>query len=268
MSSRVIHSPLRYLTRRMAPNAHISCSTPPVSRTNSSATLARADISALRLSHSGSGAILSMPLSPGNAYCHVSPVCGCTWYVRLAMHTVPSSSTILMASAAFSVISSPNVYTNPCPLCPCVVGAGLNAALVNCARTLLPSCSPPGSSPPHSFLTGTPSPWSTRHVICQPHHRRPPAATLYLPFHPGSSHTALPGRIWIALSAPHGVPTSSLCCSCNTASPPHPVTHISTPPACLLCHSPFPLALPYTPSPVLALLEPLPIPPVVFCLAL
>ena len=86
VSSRVIHSPLQYLARRMAPTAHFSCSTSPASRTHSSATLARADISAACLSHSGSGAILSMPSSPGNAYCHVSPVCGCTWYVRLAMH--------------------------------------------------------------------------------------------------------------------------------------------------------------------------------------
>ena len=58
VSSRVIHSPLWYLARRMAPTAHFSCSTSPASRTHSSATLARADISAPCLSHSGSGPIL------------------------------------------------------------------------------------------------------------------------------------------------------------------------------------------------------------------
>ena len=67
VSSRIIHSPLRYLARRMAPTADFLCSTPSVSCTHSSANLARADISAPCLSHSGSGAILSMPSSPGNA---------------------------------------------------------------------------------------------------------------------------------------------------------------------------------------------------------
>ena len=42
VSSRVIHSPLQYLARRMAPTAHFSCSTSPASRIHSSATLARA----------------------------------------------------------------------------------------------------------------------------------------------------------------------------------------------------------------------------------
>ena len=52
---------------RMAPTAHFSCSSPPVSRTHSSATLARADISVPCLSHSGREAILSMLSSPGKA---------------------------------------------------------------------------------------------------------------------------------------------------------------------------------------------------------
>ena len=171
----------------------------------------------------------------------MSPVWGCTWYVRLAMHAASSSSADLMGSAAFSVISSRNVYINSCPRCPCVVGAGDNAALVNCARTPLASCSPPGSSPPHSFLTGTPSPLSACHVICQPHHRCPPAATLYLPLHPGSSHTARSVCIWTALSTPDPYPTSSLCCSCNTASPPPGDPHVH--PSIL---PPLPLTLPRT----------------------
>ena len=86
---------------------------------------------------------------PGTRIATCPPCVGAHGTCGWPRHAVPSSSTILMASAAFSVISSPNVYTNPCPLCPCVVGARVNAALVNCARTLLASCPPPGSSPPH-----------------------------------------------------------------------------------------------------------------------
>ena len=105
----------------------------------------------------------------------------------------------------------------------------------------------PGSAPPacrthssHSFLTGTPSPWSAGHVICQPQHRCPPAATLYLPFHPGSIRTARSDCSWTALSAPYPTPRSSLCCSCITASHP-PVAHMSTPPSCLLLNSSIPV---------------------------
>ena len=93
VSSCVIHSPLRYLARRMAPTAHFSCYTSPAYRTHSSATLARADISAPCLSHSGSGAILSMLSSPGNAYCHVPPCVGahgtCGWPCTPSLHPAP-----------------------------------------------------------------------------------------------------------------------------------------------------------------------------------
>ena len=43
---------------------------------------------------------------------------------------------------------------------------------MKCAPSVPVPFPPPGSSPPHSFLTGTPAPWSASHVICHPNHVR------------------------------------------------------------------------------------------------
>ena len=158
---------------------------------------------------------------------------------------------------AWGPVTNPTARALAC--CGGGTKAGDNAALVNCARTPVASCSPPGSSPFHSSLPETPSSLSARHVICQPHHGCPPAATLYLALHPGSSHTARSVRIWTALSASHLVPTSSLCCSCNTASPPA-VIHTSSPHPASYATQPFlyPPVPPHTPSPASALLDTFP----------
>ena len=79
----VIHSCLCYFARRMTPTAHSpSHSSPvPISHarcTHSPTTLASADIPLPCSTQSGRGGIPSMPSSPGNAKCHVSPVCRCT----------------------------------------------------------------------------------------------------------------------------------------------------------------------------------------------
>ena len=144
-----------------------------------------------------------------------------------------------MASTAFGCISSRNAYTTSCLLCPCVVGAGAKAALVKCARTPLASFPPPGSSPPHFFLTGTPSPWSARHVICHPQHPcpSPPPCT-----YPSTLDPATP----LCLSAfePLSLPTIRLQCHpCAAAvTPPLPQglpTRPILPPASFFIH-PFP----------------------------
>ena len=97
-----------------------------------------------------------------------------------------------------------------------------------------------GMSPPHLCWVGPLSRWAACHVKLPS--SLPPAIVPYLLAHSSSIRTTFPSRSYTSFSALHPVPTSFLCCSCSTPSPP-PFTHTWSLARCLLLHCSFPLLM-------------------------